>query len=87
MSEKKDIYHARVDRLSRDERILFYLPQILGYAQGQRDAFNQLDFGDKNKCRDLLILKDMVEGLEISLEELRILRSSLPQEINRYEKS
>lgn len=87
MSEKKDIYHARVDRLSRVERSLFYLPQILGYAQGQRDAFNQLDFEEQNIYRDQLILKNMMGCLDTAFTELRILRSPLQQEICKYEKS
>lgn len=62
-----------------------HLTELLGYARGQRDAYTQLDFEEKEKYRDMFTLREMTEGLQTALRELMFKRISLEQELNKNE--
>ena len=69
-------------RLMRIARTIYCLTELLGYARGQRDIYNQLDHEEKMKYREMFNLREMTEELQTALLELRNQRFVLERELN-----
>jgi len=82
MTEKSLKKHERLIKITRAINVL---RELLGYAKGQRDAYNQLDFEEKEKYQDMFTLREMIEGLKTADVELSLIKSSLKRELEKNE--